>query len=246
MPGAWTSLHEAQAGARRAHGAHSRVCTLPLRRHTRAPTRHTPTRHTCAHTPTHETRCAPTGNVPETRCAPDTPRAPLTGAGALSRDVERGLRLAPGLPQGTLRAVGDAVGAADLQGRGSRGWPRCLPHCPLRAGRGRGPHRAAQDALAAEVADTRPVLRVLVPDAAALPAQVLLTLAVLARAGAPGAALRCGKAAGSPAGPGQSWRPGDHTRCPRAYPAHRALPGPPRSASAAGRRPHGARTCCGR
>lgn len=54
---------------------------------------------------------------------------------------------------------------------------------------GGGPHRAPQDTLAAEVADARPVLRVLVPDAASLPAQALLALAVLAGAGAPRAAL---------------------------------------------------------
>lgn len=63
---------------------------------------------------------------------------------------------------------------------------------------GGGPHRAPQDTLAAEVADARPVLRVLVPDAASLPAQALLALAVLAGAGAPRAALGCGKGAGSP------------------------------------------------
>lgn len=48
-----------------------------------------------------------------------------------------------------------------------------------------GPHRAPQDTLAAEIAHTRPVLRVLVPDAAMLPTQLLLTLAVLSRPGAP-------------------------------------------------------------
>lgn len=44
--------------------------------------------------------------------------------------------------------------------------------------------------MAAEVADAGPIFRVLVPDAAVLPAKLLLTLAVLPRARASRAALR--------------------------------------------------------
>ena len=107
-------------------------------------------------------------------------------------------------------------------------------------------HRAPQDALAAEAADAWPVLRVLIPDATSLPAQLRLTLAVLSRARASGATLSYREEARSPWGPGQGWHPPAHPSCPPAYLAHTAPPRPPRSVFAADRQPHGARMNCRR
>lgn len=114
--------------------------------------------------------------------APGTPAGPRTSAGSLGHDVQLALGLTPRLLQLTLGAVGDAVGAADLEGRCQCGG--CGPF-PAACPRGRaGPHRAPQGALAAEATDTGPVFGVLVPDTAALQAQLLLTFAVLPGAGA--------------------------------------------------------------
>lgn len=43
-------------------------------------------------------------------------RWPLTAAGSLSCDVQLSWRLAPGPLQVTLTAIGDAIGAAHLEG----------------------------------------------------------------------------------------------------------------------------------
>lgn len=154
--------------------------------------------HTCVHT--HQSTFTHREQATHTQTEPV---CPLTTAGSLSRDVQFPLQLTPGLLQLALGAVGDPVGATHLEGRGQRGWPQPLPRGPPGAGGGWGAgvaHRAPRDALAAEVTDAGPVFRVLVPDAAMLPAQLLLTLAVLSRARASRAALGCGEGAGSPVG----------------------------------------------